>query len=80
MDGYVIAFKTDVDNESMSYWDSTNEVKDLDQSLFIDSLIAARQTAGTLQTQFTDREVVVLAASKGVQLKSSVSTSSSASA
>lgn len=69
MDGHIIAFKEDANNTSITYWDGTNGISDLDQSLFISDIVTARQTAGTLQTQYTDREVIILAASKGVQLK-----------
>lgn len=67
MTGYVISML--IDNESTSlYWDGSTTISNIDQALFIDSLSTARQTAGSLQSSFTDRDVNVLPATKGVQL------------
>jgi len=67
MKGYVIAMQVD-GADIRVYWDGTTPVNDVDQSLFIEDLATARQTAGNLQTSYTDRDVDVLAATKGVQI------------
>lgn len=71
MDGHVIAFKSDDSKAPITYWDGNTETAELDLSLLIENKVTARQTAGTLQSQYTDREVLVLPASKGIQLKQS---------
>lgn len=67
MKGYVITMQVDGD-ASTTYWDGTVPVQDIDKALFIESLASARQTAGSLQSGYTDRTINVLGANKGIQI------------
>jgi hypothetical protein len=69
MDGFVVGFELD-DEESIKYWNGSNVTDELESSKFYGSKAEARIVSGKLQTQFTDRAVVVLPASTGIQLKS----------
>jgi hypothetical protein len=68
MQGYILAFQHDDPEQAIQYWDSVNGTNDIENSKFFSTLTDARIACGKLQTQFTDRQVVLLAATKGIQL------------
>jgi hypothetical protein len=68
MDGYVIVLEHDDDSSTPAYWASSATTNNLDDVAFYSDIVAARQAAGTLQNQFTDRTVKIVPASKGIQL------------
>ncbi|MUL39348.1 hypothetical protein [Gloeocapsopsis dulcis] len=70
MDGFVICLISDADG-SVGYWGGSAITQDLIQTTFFEDVGAARQAAGTLQNQYTDREIQVVPASKGITLKTS---------
>lgn len=59
MERFIIQFDPDAAGEPNTYWNGTTPVSAISEALLFPSLVVGRQTAGTLQTQFTDREVVV---------------------
>ena len=59
MERFIIQFDPDAVGEPNTYWDGSTPATDINSALLFPTLVAGRQNAGTLQTQFTDREVVV---------------------
>lgn len=68
MDGYVIVLESDETNNPSAYWAGDATTSNLDDVAFFADIVAARQVAGNLQSQYTDRTVKVTAAIKGIQL------------
>lgn len=75
MDGYVIVLEHDEGNQPPAYWTGSATTGDLNEVTFFSDLVSARQAAGTLQTQFTDRSIRVVPATKGIYLKTPLSSS-----
>lgn len=76
MDGYVIVLEHDEGNHPPAYWASTATTQDLNDVTFFTDIVTARQAAGPLQSQFTDRSIRVVAATKGIYLKTPLPTTS----
>ncbi len=68
MDGYVIVLEHDEGNDSSTYWAGDATTSNLDDVAFFSDVVAARQAAGNLQSQFTDRTVRIASATKGIRL------------
>lgn len=76
MDGFVVTLKQDNSPlGQIGYWAGNSITESLDDALFLPDIVVARQTAGTLQNQFTDRTVLVAPVTKGIQLTNVVSSS-----
>lgn len=69
MDGYVIVLEHDEAGDTPAYWAGDATTSNLDNVAFFSDVVSARQTAGTLQSQYTDRTVKIAAATKGIVLK-----------
>ena len=76
MIGYVIVLEHDEGDQPPAYWANTATTQNLDEVTFFSDVVSARQTAGNLQTQFTDRSIKVVSATKGIHLNSPNSTGS----
>lgn len=72
MDGFVIVLEHDEGNSDPAYWASTATTQNLDDVAFFSDIVSARQAAGPLQSQFTDRTVKIVPATKGIQLHTSL--------
>lgn len=57
MEHYILIFNHDDTSLSASYWDGTSSTTDLNKATLLPDLVTARQTAGGLQSQYTDRQV-----------------------
>lgn len=68
MDGYVIVLEHDEGNDSLAYWAGDATTSNLDNVVFFNDIVAARQAAGNLQSQYTDRTVRIASATKGIRL------------
>lgn len=68
MEGYVISLKHDEPEQPNVFWSGTAITSEINDSSFFTDLVAARQAAGTLQTQYFDRTVEISKARKGIQL------------
>lgn len=68
MDGYVIVLQNDEGNDPPTYWAGDATTSNLDNVTFFTDIVAARQSAGNLQTQYTDRTVSIAPATKGITL------------
>lgn len=66
MNGYVIVLESDESSNPASYWAGDAATSELDKSAFFTDITAARQSAGNLQSQYTDKTVRVVKASKGI--------------
>lgn len=69
MNGYVIVLEHDEGDQPPAYWANSATTQNLDEVTFFNDVTSARQTAGTLQTQYTDRSIKVVPATKGIYLK-----------
>lgn len=59
MERFVIQFDPDTVGDPNTFWDGAGASIDINTAALYSSLVAARQTAGGLQSQFTDREARV---------------------
>lgn len=67
MEGYIITLQPD-NSQAIGYWTDTAITDNLEEAGFYTDLTVARRTAGTLQTQYTDRVVKAVPATKGIVL------------
>lgn len=72
MERFVVQFDPDADGAANTYWDGTSETSNLNSANLYSSLVAARQAAGPLQAQFTDRDVNVKKVTVTIALVSDV--------
>lgn len=71
--GYVLVLEDD-DANTLSYWAGSGVTTNLDDVSFFDDIVAARQTAGTIQSQYTGHTVRVSPATKGITLGTTAQT------
>lgn len=76
MNGYVIVLEHDEGDQPPAYWASTATTQNLDEVTFFSDVVSARQAPGTLQSQYTDRSIRVVSATKGIHLNTPKSTGS----
>lgn len=72
--GFVLVLEDD-DAKTVSYWAGSGVTTNLDDVAFFDDIVSARQSAGTIQSQYTGHSVRVSPATKGITLVTATQTS-----